>query len=130
MKNEYFQAVGKRKTSVARAFLKSGAGAIVVNDKSYEIYFPRQTLQMIIRQPLEASETLGKVDVMLTVKGGGSSSQAGAVRHAIARALLGYNAELRPVLKVKGLLTRDDRKVERKKYGKHKARRSTQFSKR
>ena len=130
MKVQYIQAVGKRKSAVARAFIKGGSGKITVNGKDYEQYFGRETSRMIVRQPLEATEKLGKIDVMINVCGSGLASQAGAVRHAIARALNKMDIELRPKLKVRGLLTRDAREVERKKYGRHKARRRPQYSKR
>ena len=123
-------ATGKRKNSVARVWIKPGSGKITVNGMPVEEYFTRATLQMILRQPLEAAERETQYDVMCTVSGGGLSGQAGAVRHGIARALVNYEPALRPVLKKGGFLTRDARVVERKKYGKRKARRSFQFSKR
>jgi small subunit ribosomal protein S9 len=122
---------GKRKTAVARVFLSSGKGNITINGKTLENYFGRKTLQMMVRQPLVVTETLQSMDVMATVAGGGPSGQAGAIRHGIARALVCYdNAVMRPLLRKAGLLTRDSRKVERKKVGLHKARKGTQFSKR
>lgn len=123
-------ATGRRKTSVARVFLKPGKGNIVVNGKPYEVYFGRATSQMIVRRPLEIVGAREKFDVTAMVRGGGISGQAGAVRHGIARALLDVDPEFRTKLKRVGLLTRDSRAVERKKYGKHKARRSVQYSKR
>ena len=123
-------ATGKRKNSVARVWVRPGSGKITVNGKPVEEYFTRATLQMILRQPLEAADRATQYDVMCTVSGGGLSGQAGAVRHGISRALINYEPALRPVLKKGGFLTRDARVVERKKYGKRKARRSFQFSKR
>lgn len=123
-------ATGKRKNAVARVWVKPGPGKILVNGKEFEKYFARPVLQMIINQPLEVSERKGQFDVFCTVKGGGLSGQAGAVRHGISKALTLFEPGLRPVLKKGGFLTRDSRVVERKKYGKAKARRSFQFSKR
>ncbi len=123
-------ATGKRKNSVARVWVKPGSGKITVNGKPADEYFTRATLLMILRQPLEAADRATQFDVMCTVSGGGLSGQAGAVRHGIARALVNYEPALRGVLKKGGFLTRDARVVERKKYGKRKARRSFQFSKR
>ena len=123
-------ATGKRKDAVARVWIKPGSGRMIINDKEYEKYFARPVLQMLLRQPLQTAERLDQYDVMATVKGGGLSGQAGAVRHGISKALTYYEPELRPVLKKGGFLTRDSRTVERKKYGKAKARRSFQFSKR
>ncbi len=123
-------ATGKRKNSVARVWVKPGSGNISVNGKPADEYFARATLLMILRQPLEAADRATQFDVVCTVSGGGLSGQAGAVRHGIARALVNYEPGLRPVLKKGGFLTRDARVVERKKYGKRKARRSFQFSKR
>jgi small subunit ribosomal protein S9 len=123
-------ATGKRKTAVARVWIKRGAGKITVNRKDHKDYFGRAVLQMIIRQPLVAAGRAGEFDVECTVTGSGPSGQAGAVRHGIARALTFFEPELRPVLKKGGFLTRDSRVVERKKYGRKKARRSFQFSKR
>ena len=121
---------GRRKTSAARVFLTSGNGEISVNDRTLENFFGRETSRMVIRQPLEVTEMLDKVDIRITVKGGGSSGQAGAIRHGISRALVDYNEELRPALRSAGFLTRDARMVERKKVGLHKARKRPQFSKR
>jgi small subunit ribosomal protein S9 len=123
-------ATGKRKDAVARVWIKPGAGRIVVNGREVEKYFARPALQMILRQPLEAAERATQFDVNCTVSGGGLSGQAGAVRHGISKALTYYEPGLRPVLKKGGFLTRDSRVVERKKYGRAKARRSFQFSKR
>ena len=123
-------ATGKRKDAVARVWIKPGPGNIVVNGKDHKEYFARPVLQMILKQPLSAAERNDQYDVQCTVKGGGLSGQAGAVRHGISKALTHYEPELRPVLKKGGFLTRDARVVERKKYGRRKARRSFQFSKR
>nr|WP_233061614.1 30S ribosomal protein S9 [Parvularcula mediterranea] len=123
-------ATGKRKTAVARVWIKPGSGKITVNKKDYTEYFGRPVLQMVLRQPLEAAERLDQFDIFCTVKGSGPSGQAGAIRHGISRALTYYEPGLRAVLKKGGFLTRDARAVERKKYGKAKARRSFQFSKR
>lgn len=121
---------GRRKTSAARVFLTSGNGEISVNARTLENFFGRETSRMVIRQPLEVTEMLDKVDIRVTVSGGGSSGQAGAIRHGIARALVDYNEELRSPLRSAGFLTRDARMVERKKVGLHKARKRPQFSKR
>ncbi|MBW0152830.1 MAG: 30S ribosomal protein S9 [Phenylobacterium sp.] len=123
-------ATGKRKNAVARVWIKPGKGKITINGRDQEIYFARPVLRMMIAQPLEIADRLGQFDVIVTVKGSGLSGQAGAVRHGIAKALTYYEPGLRPVLKPHGFLTRDSRVVERKKYGKAKARRSFQFSKR
>ncbi|GAB4238727.1 MAG: 30S ribosomal protein S9 [Methyloligellaceae bacterium] len=123
-------ATGKRKDAVARVWLKPGPGNIIVNGKDHTAYFARPVLQMILKQPLAAAERVDQYDIHCTVKGGGLSGQAGAVRHGISKALTYYEPELRGVLKKGGFLTRDARVVERKKYGKAKARRSFQFSKR
>lgn len=123
-------ATGKRKDAVARVWVKPGSGRITVNDKEYTAYFARPVLQMILKQPIVAANRDGQFDVIATVVGGGLSGQAGAVRHGISKALTHYEPELRRVLKKGGFLTRDARVVERKKYGKRKARRSFQFSKR
>ena len=123
-------ATGKRKNAIARVWIKPGAGRIMVNGREFETYFARPVLRMIINQPFETAQRKDQYDVMCTVIGGGLSGQAGAVRHGISRALLNYEPELRGVLKAGGFLTRDARVVERKKYGKAKARRSFQFSKR
>jgi small subunit ribosomal protein S9 len=123
-------ATGKRKNAVARVWIKPGNGAIKVNDRDSPVYFARPVLRMLMNQPFVASNRLGQFDVICTVKGGGLSGQAGAVRHGISKALTYYEPGLRPLLKSQGFLTRDSRVVERKKYGKAKARRSFQFSKR
>ncbi len=123
-------ATGKRKDAVARVWIKPGSGRITVNRRDQGIYFARPVLRMLLRQPFEAADRKDQFDVTCTVKGGGLSGQAGAVRHGISKALSLYEPELRPVLKKGGFLTRDARVVERKKYGKAKARRSFQFSKR
>jgi small subunit ribosomal protein S9 len=123
-------ATGKRKDAVARVWIKPGAGKIVVNTKDFAQYFARPVLQMLLKQPLQAANRLNQFDIMATVTGGGLSGQAGAVRHGISKALTYYEPELRGVLKKGGFLTRDSRTVERKKYGRVKARRSFQFSKR
>ena len=123
-------ATGKRKDAVARVWVKPGSGKITVNGKSFEAYFARPVLQMILQQPIVAAARAGQYDVIATVAGGGLSGQAGAVRHGISKALTHYEPELRSPLKKEGFLTRDSRVVERKKFGKAKARRSFQFSKR
>src|ERR1700751_382017 len=123
-------ATGKRKNAVARVWIKPGGGRIDVNGRESPIYFARPVLRMLIGQPLVATNRLGQFDFWCTVKGGGLSGQAGAVRHGISQALMRYEPGLRPLLKSQGFLTRDSRVVERKKYGKHKARRRPQYSKR
>ena len=123
-------ATGRRKQSVARVWIKPGSGKIIVNDRDETVYFARPVLRMILRQPLIAAARDGQFDVIVTVSGGGLSGQAGAVRHGISRALVAYEPALRATLKPGGFLTRDPRAVERKKYGRPKARRSFQFSKR
>ena len=123
-------ATGKRKNAVARVWIKPGVGKITVNAKDFEKYFARPVLQMLLKQPLQAVDRVSQFDVMATVSGGGLSGQAGAVRHGISKALTYFEPELRPTLKKGGFLTRDSRVVERKKYGRMKARRSFQFSKR
>jgi small subunit ribosomal protein S9 len=123
-------ATGKRKNAVARVWIRPGKGKVVVNDKDMSVYFARPVLQMILRQPFQIANVEGQFDVMATVAGGGLSGQAGAVKHGISKALQLYEPSLRPALKAAGFLTRDSRVVERKKYGKRKARRSFQFSKR
>jgi len=125
-----FYGTGKRKSSIARVWLKPGAGAITVNNKTLEDYFGRETSKMIIRQPLELTENVGKFDIYVTVKGGGDAGQAGAIKHGITKALLEFDAELRGTLKKAGFITRDSRIKERKKYGRKAARASFQFSKR
>ncbi len=123
-------ATGKRKNAVARVWIKPGAGKILVNTKEIEVFFARPVLRMLIQQPLVATNRNGQYDVICTVSGGGLSGQAGAVRHGLAKALTNFEPELRSTLKRAGFLTRDSRVVERKKYGRAKARRSFQFSKR
>ena len=128
--SDTYYSTGRRKTSTARVFLRKGKGDIIVNRRPLDTYFGRETARMIVRQPLETSDTLGNFDITVTVRGGGMSGQAGAIRHGITRALIEYDNELRPVLRRAGFVTRDARKVERKKVGLHKARRAPQFSKR
>ena len=123
-------ATGRRKNAIARVWIKRGTGKITVNDRAVEVFFARPTLRMVIQQPLEAAARTGQFDIVCTVSGGGLSGQAGALRHGISRALTYFEPELRGVLKKGGFMTRDSRMVERKKYGKAKARRSFQFSKR
>ncbi len=127
---QHYYGTGRRKSAVARVFLRPGKGQIVVNGKPVDDFFSRETGRMIVRQPLALSNHLGTFDIMVNVQGGGESGQAGAVRHGITRALINYDAELKPALKKAGLVTRDAREVERKKVGLHKARRRKQFSKR
>ena len=123
-------ATGKRKDAVARVWLKPGSGKIVVNGRDQTVYFARPSLRLVINQPFGVTERVGQYDVMITVKGGGLSGQAGAVKHGIAQALSKFEPKLRSAVKAEGFLTRDSRVVERKKYGKAKARKSFQFSKR
>ena len=125
-----YYGTGRRKTAVARVYLRPGSGQISVNRRTFDEYFANQVLKMVIRQPLLLTETADRFDILVNVVGGGPNGQAGAIRHGIARALLEYNAELRPRLKAAGFLTRDPRTVERKKYGQPKARKRFQFSKR
>jgi len=125
-----YYGTGRRKTSTARVYLRPGGGDFQVNRKTFESYFPNETLRMIIRQPLQLTETTNKFDVVVNVAGGGPSGQAGAIRHGITRALIEYNGDLRPTLKQAGLVTRDPRIKERKKYGQKGARKRFQFSKR
>ena len=127
---QYNYGTGRRKSAIARVFLKAGKGDIVVNDKPVDTFFSRETGRMVVRQPLVLTDRLNSFDIMVNVSGGGESGQAGAVRHGIARALIEFDAALKPVLKKAGLVTRDAREVERKKVGLHKARRRKQFSKR
>jgi small subunit ribosomal protein S9 len=129
MAQQYY-GTGRRKTSTARVFLKPGTGKITVNSRELDQYFGRVTGRMVVRQPLELTETTGQFDIQVTVKGGGGSAQAGAIRHGITRALLDYNEEFRKTLREAGYVTRDARQVERKKVGLRKARRRPQFSKR
>jgi small subunit ribosomal protein S9 len=130
MIGNYNYGTGRRKEAVARVFMKSGSGNITVNGKPVDAFFSRETGRMIVRQPLVLTESLDRFDIMVNVIGGGESGQAGAVRHGITRALIDYDATLKPALKAAGLVTRDARAVERKKVGLHKARRRKQFSKR
>ena len=125
-----YYGTGKRKTSIARVFMRQGSGNFQVNNKDIAAYFGRETSQMVIRQPLELTDTLGNFDFKITVKGGGPSGQAGAIRHGISRALARFSEDFRVQLRSEGFLTRDARKVERKKVGFHKARKKPQFSKR
>ena len=130
MIGNYYYGTGRRKTAVARVFIKSGRGAFVVNDKPVDVFFARETGRMVVRQPLALTNNLSSFDVMVNVDGGGESGQAGAVRHGLTRALIEFNPELKSLLSKAGLVTRDAREVERKKVGLHKARRRKQFSKR
>jgi len=130
MSVNYNYGTGRRKSAIARVFIKPGKGNIVVNDKPVDVFFSRETGRMVVRQPLVLTETLDKFDIMVNVCGGGESGQAGAVRHGITRALIDYDASLKPALSKAGLVTRDAREVERKKVGLRKARRRKQFSKR
>ena len=130
MIGSYYYGTGRRKSSVARVFIKAGKGDIIVNNKPVDLYFSRETGRMVVRQPLELVNFGDKFDIMVNVFGGGESGQAGAVRHGITRALLDYDATLKPMLSKAGFVTRDAREVERKKVGLHKARRRKQFSKR
>ncbi|MCV2403043.1 30S ribosomal protein S9 [Marinomonas sp. C2222] len=125
-----YYGTGRRKTSTARVFLKAGSGNLVINNRTLSQYFGRETAQMVVRQPLELVEATEKFDVYITVKGGGISGQAGAIRHGITRALMQYDETLRRTLRSAGYVTRDSREVERKKVGLRKARRRPQFSKR
>lgn len=125
-----YYGTGRRKTSTARVYLRPGSGAITVNNKPLDEFFGRQTARMIVRQPLELTERTGEFDVTVTVSGGGTTGQAGAIRHGLTRALMSYDESLRPELRKAGFVTRDAREVERKKVGLRKARRATQFSKR
>jgi small subunit ribosomal protein S9 len=125
-----YYGTGRRKTSTARVYLRPGAGEVQINRKQFDRYFPNETLRMIIRQPLHLTETVNKFDIVVNVNGGGPAGQAGAIRHGITRALINFNADLRPTLKQAGLVTRDPRIKERKKYGQKGARKRFQFSKR
>ncbi|MFT6422033.1 MAG: small subunit ribosomal protein S9 [Thalassolituus sp.] len=125
-----YYGTGRRKTSTARVFLRPGTGSIVVNKRTLDQYFGRETARMVVRQPLELTESLEKFDVIVNVKGGGGNGQAGAIRHGITRALMQYDETLRPSLRAAGYVTRDAREVERKKVGLRKARKKPQFSKR
>ena len=126
----YFYGTGRRKSSVARVRVYNGTGKITINDRDIDEYFGLETLKLIVRQPLAVTKTNGKFDIVCRVGGGGVTGQAGAIRHGLSRALLQYDAELRPILKKAGFLTRDPRMKERKKYGRKAARRAPQFSKR
>jgi small subunit ribosomal protein S9 len=130
MVGDYYYGTGRRKSSVARVFLKPGKGQIIVNGKTVDQFFARETGRMIVRQPLDVTKNMSTFDIKVNVYGGGENGQAGAVRHGIARALIEYDAGLKPALSAAGLVTRDAREVERKKVGFHKARRRKQFSKR
>ena len=130
MEKAIYYATGRRKSSVARVRLVPGKGDIIINNRELSNYFGLKTMELIVRQPLEATETVGKFDVIASVAGGGTTGQAGAVRHGIARALLAVDLDYRPVLKKAGLLTRDPREKERRKYGLKKARKASQYSKR
>lgn len=125
-----YYGTGRRKTSTARVYLRPGAGEVKINRKTFETYFPNETLRMIIRQPLQLTETVNKFDILVNVDGGGPAGQAGAIRHGITRALMEFNSDLRRALKQAGLVTRDPRIKERKKYGQKGARKRFQFSKR
>jgi len=129
-RGEFHYGTGRRKTAVARVFLRPGNGSIVVNDKPVDEFFSRETGRMVVRQPLVLTDNLNAFDIMVNVHGGGESGQAGAVRHGISRALVAYDESLKSALRKAGLVTRDAREVERKKVGLHKARRRKQFSKR
>jgi len=128
--SDTYYSTGRRKTSTARVFLSKGSGNITVNRQPLDAYFGRETSRMIVRQPLETTNMAEDFDINVTVRGGGNSGQAGAIRHGITRALIKYESELRPTLRRAGFVTRDARQVERKKVGLHKARRAPQFSKR
>ncbi|MFQ5546713.1 MAG: 30S ribosomal protein S9 [Woeseia sp.] len=130
MTEALYYGTGRRKTSTARVFMKPGGGDIIVNDRPLDEFFGRQTARMIVRQPLELMQLGDKFDISVTVSGGGTTGQAGAIRHGLTRALLQYDESLRPALRKAGFVTRDAREVERKKVGLRKARRATQYSKR
>ncbi|NOX76519.1 MAG: 30S ribosomal protein S9 [Gammaproteobacteria bacterium] len=130
MADKHYYSTGRRKSSTARVFLKAGSGNITVNSRALDQYFGRETARMVVRQPLQVVDLLEKFDINVTVKGGGNSGQAGAIRHGITRALIVYDETNRPPLRREGLVTRDAREVERKKVGLHKARKRPQFSKR
>ena len=130
MVGDYYYGTGRRKSAVARVFIKPGRGQIVVNGKPIDVFFARETGRMVVRQPLELTKNQATFDIMVNVFGGGESGQAGAVRHGITRALIDYDAALKPALSQAGFVTRDAREVERKKIGLHGARRRKQFSKR
>jgi small subunit ribosomal protein S9 len=130
MADKVFTATGRRKTSIARVFLKHGKGRITINNRSLQEYFGRETARMIVMQPFDLTQTTGSFDIDVNVTGGGNSGQAGAIRHGITRALMLLNSQFRSPLKKAGFVTRDPRSVERKKYGRHKARKRPQYSKR
>ena len=130
MSSTQYYGTGRRKTSTARVYLTSGSGSITVNSRTLDGYFGREVARMIVKQPLELVEMVEKFDIKVTVRGGGSFGQAGAIRHGITRALMSYDESLRPALRKAGFVTRDSRKVERKKVGLHKARKAPQYSKR
>ena len=130
LERQHHYGTGRRKTAVARVFIRPGKGAITVNGRPVDEFFSRETGRMVVRQPLELTKTTASFDIVVNVDGGGESGQAGAVRHGITRALIEYDAALKPALKKAGLVTRDAREVERKKVGLHKARRRKQYSKR
>jgi small subunit ribosomal protein S9 len=130
MSDTHFYGTGRRKSSTARVFMKNGSGDIKVNNRSLDQFFGRETARMIVRQPLELIEMTEKFDINVTVTGGGTTGQAGAIRHGLTRALMKYDESLRPALRSAGFVTRDAREVERKKVGLRKARRATQYSKR
>ena len=128
--SEVYYGTGRRKTSTARVFMKPGKGEITVNNRALDVFFGRKTAQMIVRQPLELLDLVGKFDITVTVTGGGTTGQAGAIRHGLTRALMNFDESMRPALRKAGFVTRDAREVERKKVGLRKARRATQYSKR
>jgi small subunit ribosomal protein S9 len=130
MADKTIVTTGRRKTSVARVFLKPGKGSLKINNRTLQDYFGRETARMIVLQPFQVTQTAGNFDIEVNVDGGGNSGQAGAIRHGITRALMEFNPDLRPSLKKAGFVTRDPRAVERKKYGRHKARKRPQYSKR
>ncbi len=130
MSDTQYYGTGRRKSSTARVFMKAGSGAITINKRPIDQFFGRQTARMIVRQPLELMEMTDKFDLNVTVKGGGTTGQAGAIRHGLTRALMNFDESLRPALRKAGFVTRDSREVERKKVGLRKARRATQYSKR
>jgi small subunit ribosomal protein S9 len=130
MADKTIVTTGRRKTSVARVFLKPGKGSLRINNRTLQDYFGRETARMIVLQPFQVTQTAGNFDIEVNVDGGGNSGQAGAIRHGITRALMEFNPDLRPSLKKAGFVTRDPRAVERKKYGRHKARKRPQYSKR
>jgi len=127
---DHYYATGRRKSSTARVYMMIGSGRFIVNQRELEDYMPQEIARMLIEEPFKVTNTGGKFDVIVNVSGGGQSGQAGAIRHGLSRALVTFNEEFRPLLKAEGMLTRDSRKVERKKYGLKKARRAKQFSKR